>query len=401
MTAQPRYNVNHHNDERIAAAVDKIVPRELLSVRDAGINSKFYYLKGDVDADRLNEIFGPLGWSLQAGNPSITKFEDKRTQWRFPEGAARGAKKVPVEVEMTIYAVTTPVTLTIKTRSDKSTDTVFQQTGVGYGEVEIGKHAKDAIAMAVKGAETDGLKRCASLLGKAFGMFLNSSGDQGDIEYAHNNNRDALAAARATRKQSEREAERSSNDNGEREVRRDDRPRDEGRRTEGAGQTREEGARTQANGRDAESRERSQASGDTQEGRSSPQSERKTNPAPRTEGNGRPEAGARANSEREDSAENRAETSRDAASENTKPRGRPRADVNEDYDLETVPLTRSDQTSFGATLKRKMDEAAGESARINLVRKHRDTILNFDTPVKSRIVQFIGGHGINIDQVAR
>ena len=77
MTDEPRYNVNFHNDADIAAAVDQNVPRELISERSAGNNNTLSYLKGDIDVDALNRIFGPLGWGMVASPPQIDRFEDE------------------------------------------------------------------------------------------------------------------------------------------------------------------------------------------------------------------------------------------------------------------------------------------------------------------------------------
>lgn len=357
----PRYNVNRHNDEAIAAAVDREVPKELISSRSSGNSNTVSYLKGDIDADRLNEIFGPLGWGVVASAPEISKFEDKRTKWEKPREGGRAVSK---EVDMTIYAVTTQVTLTIKARTPESTDTVFTQTGVGYGEVEPGKHAKDAIGMAVKGAETDGLKRCATLIGKAFGMFLNADGSQSDIEYAHRNNRDGLAKAKNIRSQA---AGRSPGRSRPSETEADAHPR--GRD--------EQEARGDAR--------RSRAS----EGRSAP--ERDQRQEPREQERSEPEGESRRTSAR-------APSKKDEGGQAPK-RERPKGNYNDDADLNSEPVTRQDQIDYGFTFVRHLDEAASNDEREALVRKHRRTIFGLDGVFLDKIRAQAKKHDLDIDRI--
>lgn len=350
MTDEPRYNVNFHNDAEIAAAVDQNVPRELISERNAGNNNTLSYLKGDIDVDALNRIFGPLGWGMVASPPQIDRFEDKRTKWEKSQG---GGRATPKEVDMVIYAVTTQVTLTIKKRSAESSDTIFTQTGVGYGEVEPGKHAKDAIGMAVKGAETDGLKRCCTMLGKAFGMFLNADGSQSDIEYAHRNNAKGLTSAKRIRRASEDSRSGSDND-----TRRDNRQED---RNDSRNDSRNENR-----GRSSSSR------GNGEEGRND----------------------SRGRNDGKDSG------NRSKSDENpTNGRKRPTADVNDNFDLDSEPITRDDQIAYGATFVRKLNDATNRDDRIDLVKRHRDAISNLDAKLIARIKEQAQRHDIDIDKI--
>ena len=352
MTDQTRYNVSIHNDAAIAAAVDQPVPKELLSSRSAGGNNSVTYLKGDISVDRLNEIFGPLGWGVVASAPQIDKEVATRTKWE---------NRKPKEVEMVVYSVTTQVTLTIKKRTPEGTDTVFVQTGIGYGEVEPGKYAKEAIGMAVKGAETDGLKRCTSMLGKAFGMFLDQDGNQSDIEYAHKGNRDGLAKARKMRQQNERSQGRGDeaprgrgNDRDDRDADRE--PRDEGRR---------------------------------------PTSQRQ---APKDDS---PEAGSGA---KRDKGEDRGDApsgdrKEDDAKEQKPSRSRPKAQVNDDFDLDSEPVTRADQVAYGATIVKRLKNAKNKNEREELIRRHRESITNLEGNILTRLKEAALQHEIDIDKI--
>lgn len=366
----PRYNVNMHNDKSIAISVDTPIPPELISSRSQGQNSRVSYIKGDISVDRLNEVFGPLAWGSKAGNPQIDRFEEKRTKWDKPAGG--GAAKAR-EADMVIYVVTTQVTLTIKARTRESTDTVFVQTGVGYGEVEAGKHAKDAIAMAVKGAETDGFKRCTTMLGKAFGMFLNADGSQSDLEYAHRNDRDSLAKARQTRTKRNNagaNVNSASSGNAGNNNRQPDRQpeRSESRPANNGAQDRSQQNETRG-------------SRPNENPQNHPEQSKKEDNRSRNSSNS--EIG-----------------SRSGASDNKPAKGeRPKAPVNNHFDLEQEPVTRDDQIAYGATLVRLLEEAKNNNERVELIRKRRQTIMAFDSNLLGRIREQANRYNIDIDTI--
>ena len=388
MSESPRYDVNMHNDAAIAAAVDRNVPPELVSNRASGRNSTVSYLKGDIDADRLNEIFGPLGWCVSASTPKIDRFEDTRTKWDKPQG---GGRATPKDVEMVIYAVTTQVTLTIKARSEKSTDTVFVQTGVGYGEVEPNKHAKDAIGMAVKGAETDGFKRCCTFLGKAFGMFLNSDGTQGDIEYAHRNNNEGLRKAQSLRSNGQRNNNQSGGSQRNADQRDDNRsqgsrqaensPRDQSNRSERSQGRQDSGDTDRQEARNTRSQKSSEQSEDKQSGGRSTASQNRNE-----------------NASRSNSNENGNKSS-DGANKPKGRTGRPTAHVDDNVDLTSEPVTRDDQISYGATIVRKLTEASNNDERVDLIRKHRSTITNLDNAIYDKLKKQANKYDIDIESV--
>lgn len=358
---QPRYNVSIHNDAAIAAAVDQEVPKELLSSRSAGGNNSVTYLKGDISVDRLNEIFGPLGWGAVASPPQIEKEVANRTKWE---------NRQPKEVEMVVYSVTTQVTLTIKKRTPEGSDTVFVQTGIGYGEVEPGKYAKEAIGMAVKGAETDGLKRCTSMLGKAFGMFLDQDGNQSDIEYAHKGNKTGLAKAKRTRQDRESDRGRDNRSGGGRNSR-DDYGDD--RQQGGNRQSRSNSGGDRSQDRDPPARGRSADRGDDQQGRS------------------------------DDSRQERGRGKEQERPVDDKPaksnRTRPKAEVNDDFDLDSEPVTRSDQVAYGATIVKRLKDARNKADREDLIRRHRESITNLEGNILTRLKEAARQHDIDIDKI--
>ena len=366
-TEQTRYNVSIHNDAAIATAVDQEVPKELLSSRSAGGSNSVTYLKGDISVDRLNEIFGPLGWSVAAGKPEMDKENAMRLKWEK-------GNRTPKEVEMVVYSVMTQVTLTIKKRTPEGSDTVFVQTGIGYGEVEPGKYAKEAIGMAVKGAETDGLKRCTSMLGKAFGMFLDQDGNQSDIEYAHKGNKTGLSKAKKMRQDKESGRGGNASSGGSRANRNascdeydDGRQQGEGRQSRGGSA----GGRSQD--RDQSARGRNDDRG--------------------------PEKESRDDGSREPRGRQQ-EQDRPADDKPAKPgRSRPKAEVNDDFDLDSEPVTRADQVAYGATIVKRLKDAKNKADREDLIRRHRDSITNLEGNILTRLKEAALQHEIDIDKI--
>ncbi|WP_298843316.1 Rad52/Rad22 family DNA repair protein [uncultured Salinicola sp.] len=366
-TEQPRYNVSIHNDAAIAAAVDQEVPKELLSSRSAGGSNTVTYLKGDISVDRLNEIFGPLGWGLVASKPEIEKEVATRTKWEGPSG-----NKKAKDVEMVVYSVTTQVTLTIKKRTPEGSDTVFVQTGIGYGEVEPGKYAKEAIGMAVKGAETDGLKRCTSMLGKAFGMFLDQDGNQSDIEYAHKGNRTGLSKAKKMRQDKESGRGGNARSGGSRATRNDSRGEYDDGRQQG------EGRQSRGNsGGGGRSQQREQPARERNDDRSSDKESRDDGPRGRQQ-------------EQDSPADDKPAKSG---------RSRPRAEVNDDFDLDSEPVTRADQVAYGATIVKRLKDAKNKADREDLIRRHRDSITNLEGNILTRLKEAALQHEIDIDKI--
>lgn len=342
-----RYDVNFHNDARIAAAVDQPIPPELISRRSAGNNATFSYLRGDIDADKMNEIFGPLGWGAVASPPEITRFEDRRTVYRK---VPNQKNKQPFEADMMIYVVTSQVTITIKKRTPESSDTIFTQTGVGYGEVEIGKHAKDAVAMAVKGAETDGFKRCTVKLGKAFGLFLTSNGSQDAIDYAHNNDANNRRNAHQIAQQ-RGDVDAASQGSGPKQQPKASQQQPDRRMTQA-----EQQGRTQ------------------QQGTPTPEPSEMAEAPIRTDEQGDRSAGTR--------------------------QGRPQRPANENYNLDNEPITRDDQIDFAATIIARMRDAANPADRSGLLRRYIRTINALDVTIRKRLQDNLAGHDLDLDRIA-
>lgn len=101
------------------------------------------YVDGFYVIDRLNEVFGPGGWSYQVQPMQACQpYTDEKSQSRI--------------------TFTALVTLKIG-------DCVITDVGAGHG---IDRDLGQAIESAIKEAATDALKRCAKSLGRSMGLAL-------------------------------------------------------------------------------------------------------------------------------------------------------------------------------------------------------------------------------------
>lgn len=329
-------NIHNDNDQALIDAINTDVPRELISSRSGGGSITYAYLKGDVIADQMNKIFGPLAWDVQAESPEVTSFTDvknvKRKNGKYEEANVR------------VIVVTTTVRLRIKARNSETTDTLFIQTGVGTGEYEEGRPPKEAVGMAVKGAETDGLKRCASLIGRAFGLYMNGAGEQSDIAYAHVNNNDGLRKAKmiVNEKNSQNNHQPNHKEN------------------------RQEKAPVNKKQEPAKNTSKTSSNNHQKTEQESPEKENKT--------------------------ENQG---------NVKNTGRKVRQAKTDFDLETMPITRDDQINYGATIVEELKTIANQEEKEKLVAKHHDTICNLEVGIKNRVIKILEEHNIDINKIQK
>lgn len=359
----PRYPSTIHIDAEMVAKIDLAIDPALVSRRPGGSGTTQAFLKGDIIADQLNLVFGPLGWSKASSIHTVDDWDETKTVQR---------NNVPTQVEMHIVQVISDVTLTIKKVTADGSDTVFVEQGIGYGEVESGKSRKEAYGMAVKGASTDGLKRCASLLGKAFGMMMASSGKQDDIEYAHNNKPVEVNKARAMRTGGgDARGAGATNDRGG----------DRGQRQEGSGRdvpprdARPRGTET----RDAPPRDETRRDDRGRDGTA-------------------PSGGDRENVQKADAAH--VDAGKGGAAPTQDKSRTARRTPNTSYPLDNVPVTLDDQTDFGATLAMRVKEMLQQNDRAGLVRQHVNTIRNLDGPIRRRLMERLGEEGVDVDRIA-
>lgn len=429
----------------------------LLSERAGGRGAKLSYVKVDILTDTLNRLFGHLGWGARA---EIQKMED--FQYTKPGNNGYPAK------EMYVFQVISQVTLTIKPQVDGGTETVFTQSGIGYGEVEINSHRKDAVGMAVKGAESDGLKRCCNFLGRALGMFL-VGGKQDPVTYAHNGNTNQTVVKNARRDRDDYEDRqrargRSDDRGGDRGERaRDDRGPNDGRRP-GSGDREEQaqrqnGDRQQGGGRQESDRQRGdrqpdhQQDGDRSQAGDRQQTDRQQGGERQREQHGeedrqrsdrQPDRAAgdrdqktgddrerqdrsrqdqngqedgRQNADRDGSRQQDAGTTKsaddakggradaDKGRDDAENGGKPAPKVknsrraNTNYDLRKAPVTREDQTDFGATFIKQIQTMRQPEDRTEQLKAYAQRINELDPDVRELVIERLKGQDMDVSML--
>ena len=383
-----RYPTTAFNSDDIAAKLDTPVFQEVISKRAGRGNTTLSYLRGDIIADQLNAIFGPLGWDLRAGVPSIDHWEGEK------EVGYQNDKKV---VNMHTVQVMTQMTLRIKARSADDSDTIFTQTGIGYGEIEATKNRKEVVGMALKGAETDGLKRCASLLGRAMGMFLTGTGSQDEIDYAHNGKNNDITKGKKMRAErlngsgnsgggSPRMLEdqsggrqpssgNRSGGNARQDDRRDDRgdDRQDNRQSSGRAQEQRQDARPAARQNDRQDERQDNRSTGSASNQRQERSEGKA-AAPAKDSGRKPEGG---------------QTKQDAGAGTEKGKG--------GFDLDRLPVTGDDQVEFSKEILARLDEFNQVSDKEKFLKTHYNTIKNLDSKYRRRLIERLGEQKIDFE----
>lgn len=431
----------------LAVRLDADIHPWLLSEREGGNKTTLSYVKVDILTDTLNKLFGPLGWGVEAEIQKMEDFQYEKPGW---QGAA--------PTEMYVFQVISQVKLTIKPQTDAGTPTVFIQSGIGYGEVKINAHRKDAVGMAVKGAESDGLKRCCNFLGRALGMFL-VGGKQDPVTYAHNGNKNRAVVNRAMREREEyeeRQARRGrgrgddhqgdNSDEGRREERaRDDQPRDRQRDERGRDerprdeqprvrqrdeQSRDEQPRDrqreeQPRDRQRDEAPRSETSRDEQARQDKPRDEqprersrdeqparddRNADDAPRqdegrqqeqrAEGAGtderEPQQGRRRPSSRTAADAGKDADASDGKAADPKPEVKARRKASTNYDLRKVPVTRENQQDFGATFIKQMEGMRQPEDQEQMVKTYAQRINELDPDVRALVVARLSERNVDV-----
>ena len=102
------------------------------------------YVSSHWVISRLNEVFGPMGWSITYGSPAVLAIPGTRPVFHVPA---------------TLVIQSGPVTGAGVTRAD---------VGVGISATD----KPEGVETAIKAAYTDALKRCARTLGPSLGLAL-------------------------------------------------------------------------------------------------------------------------------------------------------------------------------------------------------------------------------------
>lgn len=130
--------------DKINSLLDEKIPRDVVSLRDGGGGRKLSYLEGWYVIDRLNKIFGPLGWSKEIID--VRQVVNTTKNGEFPAYLVK--VRLLVHPEGSVKA---------------------SKEGYGYGADKSGLNAHE---LAIKEAVTDALKVAAKDLGMSMGLAL-------------------------------------------------------------------------------------------------------------------------------------------------------------------------------------------------------------------------------------
>lgn len=130
--------------------ISKPLLPELIKVKEYGDKAK--YVSGSVITNLLNNTFGPLGWSFEIKDkwiepsiPFVNRYKNNEEEKQAPNVFVHGRLTVYIQCE------------------DGSIKEVYRES---YGSKSIvGKQAEQASSF--KAAQTDALKKCASMFGFA------------------------------------------------------------------------------------------------------------------------------------------------------------------------------------------------------------------------------------------
>ena len=356
----PQYRDTSHVTAEIAAMMNDNINPDLISSRRGNGSEWLSYLKGDIIANELNNVFGPLGWSLETHMVDTATWEEEQEKTR---------NNIPTKIQMNVVQVSARAVLTIKAIGEHGTPTIFSQHGVGYGEAEMGKNRKQAYGMALKGAETDAFKRCASMLGRRFGLMLTASGKQDDVEYAHASNASRLKEIQGKRT--------TSKNNNARD--RDERPTPRHDRNESLSHTQT----VERPAMQAEANEQSSQlvkAGHSEAITTTPHHDRNDD---------RPVE----NKPKEASQEVAAEI--DKSVDTTKKVRGPDKNAN----LSHLPMNKDQMIDFGATLIERVREMRQPDDREKLVRQHINTVQNLDGVVRRRTIERLKELNVDVNAI--
>lgn len=144
--------------EQIEKELDAKIPRSAVSEREGSHGRTLSYLEGHYVIDRLNKIFGPLGWSKEIAE--VKEVVNKTSKGEFPAYLV----KVILTVRSSYY---TTVTGSGEPLSPYYTTIVKEAYGYGCD-----KSTQNAHELAIKEAVTDALKVAAKDLGMSLGLAL-------------------------------------------------------------------------------------------------------------------------------------------------------------------------------------------------------------------------------------
>lgn len=132
--------------DQVETLLNEAIPRDVVREREGGGRSKLSYLEGHYVIDRLNKVFGPLGWASDA---NITLVHEGKVNDKY---VAHYVAKVRIVAEVDGLRT--------------------EHNDYGYGDGMDRSNPGKAHELAVKEAVTDGIKRCAKNFGMSMGLAL-------------------------------------------------------------------------------------------------------------------------------------------------------------------------------------------------------------------------------------
>jgi DNA recombination protein Rad52 len=132
--------------KEIEAILEDKIPRDVISKRDAGNGRKLDYLETWYVIDRMNEVFGNMGWDSETVEMREIPGQDKAT-----------------------YVAKVRITALVQVNEGNFLKVTKEGTGYGRDKSALNPHE-----MASKEAESDAFKRAAMKFGKSMGLALYS-----------------------------------------------------------------------------------------------------------------------------------------------------------------------------------------------------------------------------------
>ena len=171
--------------ERITARISNHIPEYVIQARDAGRGQTLDYISGSTVIDILNTTFGIFGWNFEVLDQFIQNSIPYFDTWaKVPEtdktvNPANGKKGVWVEQAPVAWV---KGRLTIKLEDENGQIHYIHKEAFGSKSI-IGKQSEQEHIF--KSAQTDALKKAASLLGIGAQLYRTTDDSKGIYEQAY------------------------------------------------------------------------------------------------------------------------------------------------------------------------------------------------------------------------
>lgn len=132
------------------------IPRSAVSTREGPNGRSLYYLQAHYVIERMNQVFGPLNWSSSTEEVRLVHHGEVEANGK-KKHTAHYLARVKVEVQAI---------------DDKGVVHRTSHMGTGYGDGDDSRNPGKAHELAMKEAESDGLKRAIKSLGQSMGLAL-------------------------------------------------------------------------------------------------------------------------------------------------------------------------------------------------------------------------------------